>query len=482
MFSEIFKKKSYLLIILLGFILSIILSTYYVKKYDRYNSDNYTHQLLKDETYYHWHQGAKIVEDVKNGKNFFLSGDVTFTKPLQQRIYAIYSLITGYKLIDIWEPLARINLGGKLPYLIFQAFIYFISLLYFSKKIEKIFSKKVVSLIILFLALEPTIFQYHSSFWTESIYFSLIIIIFGMLLEKSTNFSNNLIIGLILGIAFLQRSAGLYYIFPIFIFYIFLFKKNFFKPFLSTALGFSSILILIGSYNQYKTNVFYIVPPESTYTIHQYFATDVLRKKMNMSHLQANDYEINLAYKWVKKNNIKLNENVFNDENYKQENVLNFRELFVKPSDKVKFYKYLNKRQFEILFSYPVVTVKELTKRYLHFVVLNPVFNHYYNSFRGVNSDEEFHLSQTHKNWIPFRVVYSLIIYSFCLIGILELLKRRKFYELSLIVFSVMYYILLLGWFGKTRLYVPSLVYLSIPFAIGLDKIINKYQNNLTRS
>ena len=30
---------------------------------------------------------------------------------LQQRIYAIYSLITGYKLIDIWVPLARINLG-----------------------------------------------------------------------------------------------------------------------------------------------------------------------------------------------------------------------------------------------------------------------------------------------------------------------------------------------------------------------------------
>ena len=128
------------------------------------------------------------------------------------------------------------------------------------------------------------------------------------------------------------------------------------------------------------------------------------------------------------------------------------------------------------------MTTKELIKRYLHFVVLNPVFNHYYNSFRGTNTSEEFHLSQIHKNWIPFRIVYSLIIYSFCLIGILELLKRRKFYELSLIIFSVMYYILLLGWFGKTRLYVPSLVYLSIPFAIGLDKIINKYKSNLIRN
>jgi|TARA_B110000438_G_C15812664_1_gene650392 hypothetical protein len=477
MLSKPLKQKLYLFIILLGFFLSIILSSYYVNKYDKYNSDNYTHQLLKDETYYHWHQGAKIVKDVENGKNFFLAGDVTFTKPLQQRIYAIYSLITGYNLIDKWEPVARINLGGKLPYLIFQALVYFLSLFYFSKKIKKIFSKKIVFLIISFLALEPTIFQYHSSFWTESIYFSLQIIVFGMLLDKSINFKNNLIIGIFLGIAFLQRSAGLYYLFPIFIFYIFLFRKNFLIPFLSTTLGFSIILILIGSYNQYKTKVFYIVPPESTYTIHQYFANDILRIKLNLTQQEAAEYEIDLVNDWIKKNNIKLNQKVLNDENYKQTNVLNFRELFVNGSDKDKFYEYLNKRQFEILFNYPLVALKELTTRYLHFIVLNPTFNHYYNSFRNVNSDSEFHLSKTHKSWIPFRIIYTLVIYSFCLIGILELLKRRKFYELSLIILSVMYYIILLGWFGKTRLYVPSLIYLSIPFGVGLDMIINKYKN-----
>jgi len=482
MLSKPLKQKSYLFIILLGFFLSIILSSYYVKKYDKYNSDNYTHQLLKDETYYHWHQGAKIVKDVKNGKNFFLAGDVTFTKPLQQRIYAIYSLITGYNLIDKWEPVPRINLGGKLPYLIFQAFVYFLSLFYFSKKIKKIFSKKIVFLVISFLALEPTIFQYHSSFWTESIYFSLQIIVFGMLLDKSTNFKNNLIIGIFLGIAFLQRSAGLYYLFPIFVFYIFLFRKNFLIPFLSTTLGFSIILILIGSYNQYKTKVFYIVPPESAYTIHQYFATDILRMKLNLTQQEAAEYEIDLVNDWIKKNNIKLNQKVLNDGNYKRTNVLNFRELFINESDKNKFYEYLNKRQFEILLNYPFVTLKELTNRYLHFVVLNPTFNHYYNSFRNINSDSEFHLSKTHKNWIPFRIIYTLIIYSFCLIGVFELLKRRKFYELSLIILSAMYYILLLGWFGKTRLYVPSLIYLSVPFGVGLDMIVNKYKSNITKS
>ena len=60
--------------------------------------------MLKDETLLHWHKGAKIVEDVKKGKNFFLSGDAIFSKPLPQRLVAIYSLLSGHEIIEEWEP------------------------------------------------------------------------------------------------------------------------------------------------------------------------------------------------------------------------------------------------------------------------------------------------------------------------------------------------------------------------------------------
>ena len=68
------------------------------------DDNGFSHVILKDETLKIWHQAAKIVEDVKKGKNFFLSGDVVFTKPLPQRLVAIYSLLSGHEIIDEWEP------------------------------------------------------------------------------------------------------------------------------------------------------------------------------------------------------------------------------------------------------------------------------------------------------------------------------------------------------------------------------------------
>ena len=101
MLSNLNKNSNlYIIIILLGFVLSAILSSYYVVKYDKYNENGYDHQLIKDETYYHWREGAKIAKNVRGGENFFLSGDITFTKPLHQRIIGLYALVTGYNIVD----------------------------------------------------------------------------------------------------------------------------------------------------------------------------------------------------------------------------------------------------------------------------------------------------------------------------------------------------------------------------------------------
>ena len=69
--SSYFTLKKIFVLIFLGLISSIILSSYYIIKYDKYRDDGHSHVMLKDETLLHWHKGAKIVEDVKNGKNFF---------------------------------------------------------------------------------------------------------------------------------------------------------------------------------------------------------------------------------------------------------------------------------------------------------------------------------------------------------------------------------------------------------------------------
>ena len=62
--NSYFTFKKILVLIFLGFIISTVLSNYYIIKYDKYIDNDYSHAMLKDETLLHWHQGAKIVKDV----------------------------------------------------------------------------------------------------------------------------------------------------------------------------------------------------------------------------------------------------------------------------------------------------------------------------------------------------------------------------------------------------------------------------------
>ncbi len=475
-FNKNKKFRWSLFLILSGFFLSVLLSSYYINKYDNYTSDGYTHQLIKDETYYHWRLGDRIAEETREGKNFFLSGDVTYTKPLHQRIVALYSLVTGYDLIDDDgnNPIPKVNLGGKLPFLIFQSFIYFFSLFYFSKSLIKIVPEKSFFYIILFLSIELTIFQYHSSFWTESIYFSLQLIIFGKLLEKNKNFFHNFIIGLLVGFAFLQRSGAIFYILPILICYSFLFKKKIFQPFFGITTGYTLIAVLIGSYNFYKTNTFYIYPSEGKYAIHTYFCTDIIAEKFDISVEEARLYEVKKTVQWAKKNNLKFNNELNLD---KIKSTLELRNYFLNEYEKNKYFDYLNQRQFEILFDNPIITSKKIIEKTLHLIVLNPTFNYFYNEYRGKQEGKvSFVYTETHKKLIPFRIFYTLIIYLFSLLGFIYLFRNKKYYELCLISLSILYYIGLFGWYGKTRLYVPALIYLSVFFGIGVEMFINNFK------
>ena len=69
--NSYYTLKKIFVLIFLGLISSIVLSNYYIIKYDKYRDDGYSHVMLKDETLRIWREAAKIVEDVKNGKNFF---------------------------------------------------------------------------------------------------------------------------------------------------------------------------------------------------------------------------------------------------------------------------------------------------------------------------------------------------------------------------------------------------------------------------
>ena len=173
--------------------------------------------MLKEETHAHWYKAANILEQVKNGTSVFLAGDEMFTKPLPQRLVALYAYFTNFDIIEDWENY-KVSLGGKLPFLVMQSLLYYISLYFLYSQISKYFNHIVCLSIVIFLCLEPTIIQYHSSFWTESIFLSLQIILLSMILKNDQTKIDFLIIGLLLGVLFVQRSAEffIYYCYCLF--------------------------------------------------------------------------------------------------------------------------------------------------------------------------------------------------------------------------------------------------------------------------
>ena len=144
----------------------------------------------------------------------------------------------------------------------------------------------------------------------------------------------------------------------------------------------------------------------------------------------------------------------------------------------IKFYDYINKRQYEILLESPLITIKRTIMGLAHFSVLDPIFVYYYNDYRGYGKEPQFSSSQTHQKWIPYRIIYTLSIYFVCFFGLIYLFKQKNYQLLLLLVLSILYYTILLGWKGQTRLFVPNLIYLSFFFGNGMVLLTNLLKKN----
>jgi len=476
MITYINKKHYVYFVIIFSLIFSIFLSFYYINQYDGYNIDGVTHIMLKEETFYHWHSGAKIIEQIKNGEFFFTSGEWMFTKPLPQRLVALYSYFTNFSIMENWEAY-KIALGGKFPFLIIQSIAYYFSLFFFYKKISKIFNEYISIFIIFFLCVEPTLLQYHSSFWTESFYFTIQILLLTFMLDNSEKKIKFLIIGFLLGLLFIQRSAGIFYVIIVFFYYLFTIKNNKLKKIIFLILPYFLICLLIGIHNYKRSNIFYVMPTEGKYGMYKYFAKNILIEAKNLNIDEVNKIEMIKSIEWIRNNMKNINYKDFENINSPFEIGLKM----INEKDKIKFYEYLNKRSYEILLNDPFITFKNVINGFIHFTVLNPFFVYFdYEFYKDYSSSKigDFVFSQKHKELIPIRISYSLIVYLICFVGFIKLTKNNLRLSLLLIA-SIFYYYLILGWYGKTRLFTPCLIYLSVFFGIGSNEILKKLIKSL---
>ena len=181
------NKKKILLIIFLGFLLSVFQIYNHLNKYDKNlinsNGQNY-HQMIKADPLRYMSHGSEIKEQLKTGKNFFETGKEHFTKYLPARIAALYYLITDYELYSSSNK-NKINLNIHFDYLFFQSLFYFLSLVLLYYSLNKSYDNKICFYLILFLSFEPTINQYHASFWSESYLFTIMIVLTSLILNSN---------------------------------------------------------------------------------------------------------------------------------------------------------------------------------------------------------------------------------------------------------------------------------------------------------
>jgi hypothetical protein len=464
------KNRVISLILFLSFFFSCLLSINNIYKYDKNikNIDNntYYHQMIKFDTLRFMSGGDKIKDQLKNGISLFATGDENFTKYLPSRIAAIYYYFIN---VDLFSDSAKkiINTGIHLPYLVIQSLFYYLSLLILYHSIKKKISYRICLIIISFLSLEPTIFQYHSTFWSESYFFSLQIILLSLIINKERS-SSYILIGFITSLLALQKELAYFYIIII-IFYYMLVSKKKIKAISYILLSFLLIQITVGFNNYKRSGKFYILPATTKFDLHLIIVKNVVTKKENITEKEFFINEGVIALDFLKQNSIDYKiQNII-----KNPNLWEYRDGILNEKDRVILDEFILKRSKYFFLKYPMEFIKEASIKSIHMLLLNPF--HIYSDHK-YESGEIYYNSEEHKKLIPFRVIYSIIIYLIIFIGLITSFAK-EYFKINLYLFlSIFYFYITISWHGNTRYILPSVIYLSIFFGFGMDKILQYFK------
>ena len=156
-------------LIIISLLVSCFTSILFTYKYDKFESDNSTHSLVKGDAYPIWERAEKLKNDLQSGKDYLSSGSELYRSYLPVRTVAFFSIIFNYELFSDDK---KIKLDKKkLLYLILQSILYFQILFFFLKKLQSFLDPESIFYCSIFLCLCPSILLFHSSFHTESIFF-----------------------------------------------------------------------------------------------------------------------------------------------------------------------------------------------------------------------------------------------------------------------------------------------------------------------
>ena len=291
------------LFILIGLLISIFVSIQITLNFDEHyvrSDGSVAHKIIKSGIKEYWLSADKFKKDLDKDKNFFEAGGPLSMDYLYPKLIGIYYKIINKEIIGLDNKFLTNNYKFGIP--IIQSIIYFLCLFFFYQKITNKFSKHIVNATIFFLAFEPTLISYNSFYSTESLYLSIMLVLFILFIDEPKKNFQYFLIGLILGLSYMQRNVSILLFLPI-ILYLFIFNKNkaIFQSFLVLA-GYSLILLFIGLNEYKKTNLFYFTPPSQGDAHWHYVAHKLDAKKNKLSlneSLQKKMKNLNYGFKKI---------------------------------------------------------------------------------------------------------------------------------------------------------------------------------------
>mgnify|MGYP001215535467 CR=1 FL=1 len=435
------RTKIIAFIILVGFIYSVILGVINTKKYDNYRileNGNLEHSIIRTDVREYWTYAYLFKKDLESGKNFFKSGEEHQSIYLYPKFIALYFITIDEKIKDTNGKFVINNFKFGIP--IIQSIIYYLILILLAKEIRRKFSNRISIFIVSFLALEPTIIQYHSSYWTESLYFSMLLLIIYFFIKISKSKLNSFIIGLLIGLSFLQRSVSLYLILPFIIAFIINFRKEALPLISFCLIGYLLVVFFLGYSNFIRSGNFYVIPWDQK-DAPFYLVAHKLNK-------ETNEEKYFKRSEWIKENNINIK----------------------KEEDRLKLAAYQHQYFKNALEENFLYFIRYHIWKSLQALIFDPfTVQNSYTTDKTINNYWEKYLYQFY-----YKIPYSLIIYLLCLIGFISMINNNnENRNLAINIFLICsFYVAVLGWVGTPRYLVPNLIFLSFYFGFGLDTLI----------
>ena len=452
------KIDNFKILFLLLFLISIFISNSFINKFEGeiFKTNNYTYSsLIHEDTISYFESAQKISKDLNDGKSYFSSGETYKFTFLYPRIIHMFNQFINFDSLIIDDLNKKINLKNYKIFIYFQIIIYFFSVLFLRLKLSKFLDQNLVNIVAITLLLNPILMQWHLTILTESIFLSFLIVLTSLSINSKNN-SHFFFIGLFIGILYTQRTIA--FLYPlVFIFFIFLFKENYLKrffKFLSLAVGFTLILILIGLHNLKRADIFYFTPIQSKTDLQTYLEPSILSKSQNLSK-----EEINIFFE-------ERSQNILNNNNFN----LNIER------DRVNFFNQIRNKSIENIFKNKIVTIKILLKNYFHSVLLNPVQVYYASKYQKwidyKNSDD-------HSFWLKFRIIITFIFFCFTTLGFYLSFRVLDLKVNMFLILSCLYFFGVSCWLGNTRYFTPSVLFMSVYFSIFLNQVYLKFSRKI---